>query len=129
MTEPSYQDAVQVLNRRMGARWEGVEADGRDEMVRILKEQLGYDGRQANDAIDAMVATGALHYHAAGAGAVIPAPPPSSSGGVLTNGVPLAGVAAVDASQTTRGDGDGGYWQIGEGVVESPVRKGQVQPT
>jgi hypothetical protein len=126
MTERSYQDAVQVLNSRMGARWEGIEADGRDEMARILREQLGYDDRQANDAIDAMVASGALHYHAAGAGAVIPAPP--SSGGVLTNGVPLAGVAAVDAPQATR-EGDGGYWQIGEGVVESPVRKGQVQPT
>src|SRR5690349_180473 len=65
MTERSYQDAVQVLMDRMGGRWEGVEAEGRGEMVSILKEQLGYDSKAANDAIDAMIESGTLHYHRA----------------------------------------------------------------
>ena len=44
MTERSYQDAVQVLKDRLGSRWEGVEAEGRDEMVAILKRQKFNDG-------------------------------------------------------------------------------------
>jgi hypothetical protein len=128
MTERSYQDAVQVLNGRMGARWGGLEAEGRDEMVRVLKEQLGYDDRQANDALDAMVATGAIHYHTAGAGARVVVPAPPSSGGGLVSGVPPAGIPVAGVEQAT-GEDDGGYWQIGEGVVESSERKGQVQPT
>src|SRR3954447_3680979 len=63
MKERSYQDAVQVLKDRLGSRWEGVETEGRDEMVSILKDRLGYDNRTANDAIDAMIETGTLRYH------------------------------------------------------------------
>ncbi|HEY3229618.1 MAG TPA: hypothetical protein VGJ87_10380, partial [Roseiflexaceae bacterium] len=63
MTERSYQDAVQTLKNRLGGRWDGLEAEGRDEMVRVLKEELGYNSRQANDVIDAMVASGTLRYH------------------------------------------------------------------
>ncbi|HEY3231417.1 MAG TPA: hypothetical protein VGJ87_19470 [Roseiflexaceae bacterium] len=124
MTERSYQDAVQTLKNRLGGRWDGLEAEGRDEMVRVLKEQLGYDSRQANDAIDVMVASGALRYHAARgaaseavAGPPIPAPASSTTSGTPIVGVPAAGAFAA------------GYWQIGEGVVESAARKGQVTPT
>ena len=67
MTERSYQDAVQVLRQRMSGRWEGLEANGRDEMVRILKEDLGYDSARANDVIDAMIESGTLRYYSAGA--------------------------------------------------------------
>src|SRR5829696_3248199 len=63
MTERSYQDAVQVLKDRLGSRWEGVETEGRDEMVSILKNQLGYDSRTADDAIDGMIQSGTLRYH------------------------------------------------------------------
>src|SRR4051812_30591625 len=63
MTERSYQDAVQVLKDHLGSRWEGVETEGRDEMVSILKERLGYDNRAANDAIDGMIQSGTLRYH------------------------------------------------------------------
>ena len=60
MTERNYQDAVQVLKDRLGSQWEGVETDGRSEMVSVLKHQLGYDSRTANDAIDAMIESGTL---------------------------------------------------------------------
>src|SRR5687767_15994929 len=63
MTERSYQDAVQVLRDRIGGRWEGVEGEGRDEMVRVLKQELSYDNDEANSAIDAMLRTGQLQYH------------------------------------------------------------------
>ena len=49
MTERSYQDAVQLLKDRLGARWDGAETEGRDQMVSILKDQLGYDSRAANE--------------------------------------------------------------------------------
>jgi len=54
----NYQDAVQALKSRLGGRWEGMERAGREEMIKILKDRLGYDTRAANDAIDAMVAAG-----------------------------------------------------------------------
>src|SRR4051812_27244100 len=63
MTEQSYQDAVQVLRDRIGGRWEGIEGEGRDEMVRVLRQELGYDDGQANSAIDAMLRTGQIQYH------------------------------------------------------------------
>src|SRR4051812_34148754 len=125
MTERSYQDAVQVLNGRIGARWDGLEAEGRTEMARILKAELGYDDRQANDAIDAMVATGAIRYHPAGAAAGIPVIPPPGSGGVIEHGLPITGAAA--AGLPNQNGDDSGYWQIGAGVIESSERKGQVQ--
>ena len=34
MTERNYQDAVQALKSRLDGRWDGLEAEGRDEMVR-----------------------------------------------------------------------------------------------
>jgi hypothetical protein len=127
MAEKSYQDAVQVLKDRLGGRWEGAELAGRDEMVEILKERLGYNTRAANDAIDAMIAAGTLHYHRArevgGAPEAIPAPvtPPEATGlpasGGLAGGPIAPGVIPAI-----------GYWQIGEDQDDAPPgRGGQVQ--
>lgn len=125
MTERSYQDAVQLLKDRMGGRWEGVEAEGRDEMVSILKEQLGYDNRTANDTLDAMVESGTLRYHRAvgGTGEAVPPLVPGAAGvatggGPAQGGVPLAAGAVVTP----------GYWQIGPGDSDTPGRAGQVEP-
>ncbi|MFL5801573.1 MAG: hypothetical protein ACJ8CR_07500 [Roseiflexaceae bacterium] len=118
MTERSYQDAVQALKSHLGGRWDGLEAEGRDEMVRILTKELGYSNSAANDAIDAMVESGMLRYYTEGddvAVAAIPAVPTATTG----SGTPLPVPTALHA----------GYWQIGEGVVESIGRKGQVTPT
>ncbi|HJZ46601.1 MAG TPA: hypothetical protein VKE41_05525 [Roseiflexaceae bacterium] len=124
MTERSYQDAVQILKDRMGGRWEGIEAQGRDEMVSILKQQLGYDDRAANDAIDAMIESGTLRYHRAvdRDDAVVPPVVPAAAG---TAG---GGPAAVPLATGAIG---GGYWEIGPSVSEvSGVvgRAGQVEP-
>src|SRR4029079_10838236 len=131
--ERSYQDAVQVLKDRLGGRWEGVESEGRDEMVAILKDQLGYDSRAANDAIDEMVQSGTLRYNRnveradrdveRGDADVPPIAPVASgvpSGGGGLGSVPLAGVIATP-----------GHWQIGSGEggeTDALGRKGQVTP-
>ena len=126
MTERSFQDAVQVLKDRLGGRWEGVEAEGRDEMVAILKDQLGFDSRAANDAIDEMIDSGMLRYHRNVERADAEIPPvapmacgvPSGGGGV--GGAPLAGIIATP-----------GHWQIGPGEggdADLLGRKGQVTP-
>ena len=132
MTERNYQDAVQVLKERLGGHWEGVETDGRDEMVSILKDQLGYDSRTANDTLDALIASGTLRYHRdversgdlerTGEDVPLVAPlaagVPSGGGGI--GAVPLAGVIATP-----------GHWQIGageEGETDAPGRAGQVTP-
>jgi hypothetical protein len=117
MTEQSYQDAVQVLQQRMNAQWEGLEADGRAEMVRILKEELGYDSAQANDVIDAMIESGTLRYRGAIAE---PVALPGTPVGTGVSGGPVPPVPIAPGA---------GYWQIGEGVNESTGRKGQVDPT
>jgi len=122
MTERSYQDAVQVLKDRLGGRWEGVEAEGRHEMVSILKEQLGYDSRAANDAIDEMIQSGTLRYHrnVERTGEAVPPIAPVSGGGGLA-GVPLAAGEIATA----------GHWQIGPGEggeSDAPGRAGQVTP-
>ena len=126
MTERSYQDAVQVLKDRLGGRWEGVESEGRDEMVAILKDQLGYDSRAANDAIDEMIQSGTLRYHrnVERTGEAVPPVAPVAggvpSGGGGLGGVPLAGVITTP-----------GHWQIGSGEggeTDALGRKGQVTP-
>jgi hypothetical protein len=118
MTERSYQDAVQLLKEHLGATWEGVEVDGRDEMVRILQEQLGYSHREANDAIDAMIDSGTLRYHAHNeVGGVVPAPVAVGTAGSTPTPTPAPLIVPT------------GYWQIGDGVVESSSRKGQVTPS
>jgi hypothetical protein len=125
MTERSYQDAVQILKDRLGGRWEGSAADGRDEMARILKDQLGYTDKQADDTIDAMIDSGTLRYQEADAanqvaGAPVPPAMPASPVGTGSSTPMIAPVAGALG---------GGYWQIGEGVSEAAGRKGQVDPT
>src|SRR5262245_51930151 len=115
MTERSYQDAVQELRDRLGATWEGAEVDGRDEMVRILEEDLGYSHREANQTIDAMVEAGTLRYHSDGPASDVVAPP-LAVGTAGSTPPPTAAVLPV------------GHWQIAGGVVESSSRKGQVTP-
>ena len=133
MTEKSYQNAVQVLKDRFGNRWEGVEADGRDEMVKVLRDELGFDTRAAHDAIDAMIETGELRYLRAGDpdstlddAAAVPPVPIAGGGGIGStatsgfSGTPIVPTAAVR----------GGYWQIGrdEGSGGYAGRAGQVEP-
>lgn len=126
MTErgKSYQDAVQVLRGRLNNRWEGLEGEGRDEMVRILREELGFERDEANDAIDAMVQSGTLRYQRPRAETdevtppvlPIPAGAGAAGGGSGAAGVPIAaGVAGV------------GYWQIGAEESDEPGRAGQVR--
>jgi hypothetical protein len=135
MTERSYEDAVQALKRRFGGRWEGLEADGRDEMVDVLEDELGFDHGAANDVIDAMIQSGQLRYHrpgddAASAGEVAPVVPAPAGTGATTSsasggfaGTPIIPVAAHAGP---------GHWQIGREEGESgaaPGRAGQVDPT
>ena len=118
MTERSYQDAVQVLKDRLGGTWLGVEAEGRDEMVRVLEEDLGYSHSEASDAIDAMIESGTLRYQAdAETGGAVVAPPTFGTAGSSTTPTPAPLIVRT------------GHWQIGSGVVESSGRKGQVTPT
>ena len=129
MTERSYQDAVQALKSQLGGQWQGEELAGRDAMVKILKDQLGYDSSSANDAIDAMVASGTLRYHRvreAGANDAVPAPltPPGEG---MVSGIPAAG--GLSGMPIAPGFLPGpGYWQVGEDQDEAPAgRAGQVQ--
>jgi hypothetical protein len=128
MTERSFEDAVRVLRDRMGGRWDGIEGEGRDEMVRLLKHELGYDSSQANSAIDAMLRSGQIRYHRGrAAGATDPSEPPPASpvlGGPQTTNTNLPG-APVQSGE----DFGPGFWEIG-GAGEAPAgRAGQVQPS
>jgi len=131
MTEKSYQDAVQVLKDRIGSQWDGLEQDGRDEMVAILRDQLGYDNRAANDAIDLMIQSGQLRYHRIdpqGAGdADVPAAAVLPLGGVAGSQSGFAGTGA--GAPLVAGAFRSGYWQIGEGDAAPPGRAGQVTPS
>jgi hypothetical protein len=113
--ESSFQDAVQALQTYLGNRWEGVESDGRDEMVRVLNEKLGYDRRDANMLLDAMIDSGTLRYH-------------TESGSQVAE-VPVVGAPSTGAPVPFVPEA--GYWQIGteEPEAESNVRKGQVTPS
>lgn len=122
MTEKSYQDAVQVLRSHMNSRWVGLEDEGRDEMVEVLKDELGYDDDQANDTIDALAASGILRYHRPGADLGDVVPVPLSPGGVA--GTATGGYATAPFVQ---GEPAGsGYWQIGPQDEDTPGRLGQV---
>jgi hypothetical protein len=127
MTERSYEDAVQALRSHLGGRWEGLETDGRGEMVKVLKRELGFDDSQANDAVDAMIEGGQIRYQRLREGRHEVVPPPLTPPGEgMATGVPAAGglgglplapgaVAAV------------GYWQISRDDDAPPGRAGQVQ--
>ncbi|HNP73103.1 MAG TPA: hypothetical protein PKK15_18460 [Kouleothrix sp.] len=129
MAEKSYQDAVQVLKDRFGGRWEGAELDGRREMSKILREQLGFSDTDANETIDAMVASGQLRYHRAaevGGPTPMPAPMAGPTEGIVT-GVPASGgiVGAPLAPAMVPG---GGYWEVGANDNAPIGRSGQVTP-
>jgi hypothetical protein len=132
MTEKSYEDAVQLLKRRIGGRWEGHQDEGRDEMVRILKGELGYSATDADATIDALIRSGQIAYRRpaseedrADAAAVPPAPvdagsqtPSMASGGLI--GTPIVPLAT---------QGGAGYWEIGSGESDDLTgRRGQVTP-
>jgi hypothetical protein len=129
MAEKSYQEAVQTLKQALTGRWEGAELDGRDEMARILRDQLGYDRDTAKEAIDAMIASGTLRYHRAaevGGRDGAPAPAAGVSEGVVT-GVPatggMGGMPLAPAMLPA-----GGHWEIdGEQDEPAPGRGGQVK--
>lgn len=130
MAEASMQQIVEALRSRLGVRWEGPEADGRDEMIKVLQDELGYDKEQANAAIAALIESGTLRYHrpaatdADRAGMPIPAAPLGTGGpGATPSGT--VGVPVVPAAV-----GALGYWQIGgEETSGLSGRKGQVDPT
>jgi hypothetical protein len=127
MTERSFEDAVRVLRDRMGGRWEGIEGEGRDEMVRVLKRELGFDSGQANSAIDAMLRSGQIQYHHGRARTTDTSERPRASpvlGGPQTTNTNLPG-APVRSGE----DFGPGFWEIG-GEGSAPVgRRGQVQPS
>ena len=125
MTERRYEDAVQVLKRHLGNRWDGLEVDGRGEMAKILQRELGLDAAAANDAVGEMINAGQLRYHrgeATGDSAAVPSTRPNiittSPNATGAPGVPGAGFASMQ-----------GYWEIDagdEGGWEG--RAGQVDP-
>ncbi len=128
MAEIDYEQAVQTLRSNLGMRYEGLEANGRDDMRDVLRDKLGYSHHEADEAIDAMIASGALRYHRA---------TPETDRGAATD-EPVAGVIpavpAVAGAGTTSTSGTPvmpipigeGYWQIGAGDEAEGGRKGQV---
>jgi hypothetical protein len=133
MATHSYEHAVQVLKDRIGTRWEGVEADGRGELVDALEHELNISRGDADALIDELIAAGELTYHRAsvndeGVADVIPAIPAAGLGGVPMGGTTggTGGIPAVPALISA------GYWQIGSGTsergAEGLVRGGQVDP-
>ena len=130
MAQIDYEQAVQTLRSRLGARYEGVELDGRDEMGNVLQRELGYSAHEADEAIEAMISAGTLRYRRSEA-----EPDDSSVAAAPAIGaIPSAGVAGTGA--TSAGSAPiipvpigGGYWQIGAGDEEEGGRKGQVSPT
>lgn len=140
MAEKNYQDAVQALKARIGGRWEGNEADGRGEMVDILRNDLGFSSAEANDAIDAMVASNQLRYHTTtDTNAQMVGAPPGEPGSVPPPLTP-PGEGMVTGIPATGGLGGmplapgmipaAGYWEVGDSSDDeaAPGRAGQVTP-
>jgi hypothetical protein len=128
MTTPTYEDAVRVLRNRIGARWEGFESDGRDEMERTLRNELGYTAEQSRDAIDAMIRMGTLRYQHSESAVDPDVPPviPTTGAGMSAGNSAAApsGATAIPAVALTAA----GYWSIGSDTDdEEPGRKGQVK--
>ena len=133
MTERSYQDAVQVLRERVGSRLEGIEVEGRNEMVKILRSELGYDLKAANNAVDAMIKTGQLHYHQ-------PIAQRHTSAPVARDDTPVVPIVSTGGAASVPGGQPGapvpaagvftpGYWEIGrEDSSGFAGRTGQVTP-
>ncbi len=125
MTERRYEEAVQVLKRHLGSRWDGLEVEGRGEMAKILQRELGFDAAAANDAIGEMINSGQLRYHrgdAVGDSAAVPSEHPNivttAPNATGTPGLPGAGFASTQ-----------GYWEIGAGDEGGWERRaGQINP-
>lgn len=134
MAEVDFEQAVQVLRSHLGPQYEGMEADGRDDMKDVLQKELGYSAHQADQAIDAMIDAGTLHYRratpsdnnddrdisdeaAVGAVPAIPGAVGSGVGSTAYSGTPVVPVPI-----------GGGYWEIGSGDASESGRKGQVSP-
>jgi hypothetical protein len=98
-------EAIRVLRERMGAHWGGEVEAGRTEMVRILRDELGYDKQRATAVIDILIQLGRVRYHLAGEASgtprVIPVGPAGWGSG-MTSGMSGPGTAAGR-----------GYWQVG----------------
>jgi hypothetical protein len=95
MTERSYQEAVQVLRERLGTQLAGAELEGRGEMKHILKRELNYSDQEADDAIDAMLASGQLRYQRPGgvAATVVALPAAAATGEAISSAPELTGLA------------------------------------
>jgi hypothetical protein len=114
MADVDLEDAVRLLRDRLGARYEGPEETGRDDMVHALEQALGYSHKEAREAIDALIASGTLRYQRASTGDVPnPVVPAAAGTGGSTTGIASGGVD---------------FWKIGEDTDESSGRTGQVQP-
>ena len=133
MATRSYEHAVQALKNRIGARWEGVETQGRDELADALQQELDISHGEATDLVEAMIESGDLTYrHGSseeGVGGVVAGVVPAGLGGgaVGAGSSGIVGVPAVPVETRP------GYWQIGtsesEDGAEPLVRGGQVDPT
>lgn len=127
MAEQSYEAAVQTLRSRLGNQWAGTEADGWEEMLRVLQGELGFSRAQAEGAITAMLRTGQIRYERAaerGRDSTVEEPSP-----VLAN--PSAtGAGGLPAAPVASGAEFGpGYWIIGrERDEDLGGRRGQVDP-
>jgi hypothetical protein len=125
MTERRYEDAVQVLKRRLGSRWDGLEVEGRGEMARILQRELGFDAAAANDAVGAMISAGQLRYHrgeAVGDSAAVPSERPN----IIATAPNATGAPGAPGAGFASGQG---YWEIDAGDEGSwEGRAGQVNP-
>ncbi len=131
MTDQSYQDAVQMLKDRLGGQWEGDKTDGRSAMARILRDELGYDHRKADDTITAMIDSGTLRYHNHAhvegdandvdqSADVVPVGLGTAAGASVAGNI--GGVPLVPAMI------ENGHWEIGPGESDELGRKGQVTP-
>ncbi len=121
MPELDYQEAVQLLINHLGRQRYGLEADGRDEMERLLRDGLGYDSQQANETIDAMISAGTLRYHTSAETGGAPLIPTAASAAIGSVNAKMSGAAPGEPDETS------GYWQIGHEAGEGPGRAGQVQ--
>lgn len=130
MANRSFEQAVQVLKERVGARWEaGAEDQG--ELAHILSSELQIARGDANKLVDDLIESGHLRYHRS---------VPADDVGVVPGGLAIGGAAAPIGG--TNGGTIGipavpaalspGYWQIGGAESEqgaTPIaRTGQVEP-
>ena len=122
MPDTSYQEAAQLLIDNFGRQWYGLEADGRAEMERLLRDEFGYDGTQASETIDAMIRAGTLRYHTSAETGGMPVIPTAAGAAIGSVNAKVSGAAPGEPDTTM------GYWQIGhETGGEEPGRAGQVQ--